>query len=84
MALSVVALNLKAGFFAIATYICIGVNISRFVKPDGLKDMALTILTKWFVQLLEKNTLQNLHPSSSLTAFVSFTAGPVFVGLLVK
>ena len=37
MALSVVALNLKAGFFAIAMYICIGVNISRFVKPDGLK-----------------------------------------------
>ena len=41
MALSVVALNLKAGFFAIA------INISRFVKPDGLKKvMALIIITK--------------------------------------
>ena len=48
MALSVVALNnMKAGFFAIAIYICIGVNISRFVKPDGLKKvMALIIITK--------------------------------------
>ena len=30
---------------------------------------------------IRKNTLQNLHPSSSLIAFVSFTAGPVFISL---
>ena len=38
--MSVVALNLEKGFLVVATY---GVNICRFVKSDGLKQVMASI-----------------------------------------